>query len=101
MKFTIKAKLIVTLCIPLLLMGGFSISALMSTKNAVLEVEQANVRTKFAEQVNDNLEGQVDTVTRSISDFYEHSKLGNVRKGLSTEMSAFKDVIENIYESSV
>ncbi len=100
MKFTIKAKLVIALCVPLLLMGVFFIASLINTESAVLAAEQSNVKTKVTALINNNLKGQVDTVTRSISDFYEQSKLENVKKELSAEMTTFKGTIEKIYESS-
>ncbi|WP_019616310.1 methyl-accepting chemotaxis protein [Psychromonas ossibalaenae] len=100
MKFTMKTKLIITLCVPLLLIGGFFITYLINTESAVLEAEESNVRTKFAEVLNNNLHGQVDTVTRSISDFYEQSKLQNIKHDLEIEMSTFRATIEKIYKNS-
>ncbi|WP_019616855.1 methyl-accepting chemotaxis protein [Psychromonas ossibalaenae] len=100
MKFTIKAKLVIAMCVPLLLIGGFFITYLINTERAVLEAEESNVKTKFAEVLNNNLQGQVDTVTRSISDFYEQSKLENIKHDLESEMSSFRNTIEQIYENS-
>ncbi|WP_028863365.1 methyl-accepting chemotaxis protein [Psychromonas aquimarina] len=100
MKFTMKTKLIITLCVPLLLIGGFFITYLINTESAVLEAEESNVRTKFAEVLNNNLQGQVDTVTRSITGFYEQSKLENIKRDLEVEMSTFRITIEKIYENS-
>jgi len=100
MKFTIKTKLIVALCVPLLLIGVVFISSLINTQSAVLAAEKSNVKSKVTALLNDGLKGQVDTVTRSISEFYEQSKLENIKKELSAEMTTFKRTIEKIYESS-
>ncbi len=100
MKFTMKAKLIITLCVPLLLMGGFFITSLINTENAVLKAEESNVRSKLAVVLDEKLKGQVDTVTRSISAFYEQSKLEHIKEDLIAEMTTFKRTIEKIYESS-
>ncbi|WP_051302926.1 cache domain-containing protein [Psychromonas aquimarina] len=100
MKFSIKTKLIVALCVPLLLIGVVFISSLINTQSAVLAAEQNNVESKVTALLNDGLKGQVDTVTRSISDYYEQSKLENIKKELSVEMTAFKRTIERIYEQS-
>ncbi|MCG6199748.1 methyl-accepting chemotaxis protein [Psychromonas antarctica] len=100
MKWTIKVKLIITLCIPLLLMGGFFIISLISTENAVLKAEESNVKSKLSAVVDDNLKGQVDTLTLSISTFYEQSKLDDIKKRLSAEMANFRDTVENIYKES-
>ena len=100
MKITMKAKLIATLCVPLLLMGGFFITSLINTENSVLAAEQSNVHDKLALVLEENLQGQVDTVTRSISDFYEQSKLTHIKEGLADELLTFQRAIKNIYEQS-
>ncbi|WP_019616856.1 cache domain-containing protein [Psychromonas ossibalaenae] len=100
MKFTIKTKLIAALCVPLLLIGVVFISSLINTQSSVLAVERSNVESKVTALLNDGLKGQVDTVTRSISDYYELSKLESIKKDLSVEMKTFKRTIEKIYESS-
>ncbi|MFT6987069.1 MAG: methyl-accepting chemotaxis protein [Psychromonas sp.] len=100
MKFTMKAKLIITLCVPLLLMGGFFITSLINTENAVLKEEANNVRSKFSAVLDEKLKGQIDTVTLSISNFYEQSKLDQIKKDLAAEMTTFKITIEKIYEAS-
>ena len=100
MKFTIKTKLIITLCVPLLFMAVFFIASLINTESAVLAAEQSNVKSKMSTMLNNNLKGQIDTVTRSISGFYEQSKLENIKKQLAAEMKTFKDTIEQIYKSS-
>jgi methyl-accepting chemotaxis protein len=99
-KFTMKAKLIITLCVPLLLMGGFFITSLINTENAVLKEEANNVRSKFSAVLDEKLKGQIDTVTLSISNFYEQSKLDQIKKDLAAEMTTFKITIEKIYEAS-
>ena len=100
MKITIKAKLIITLCVPLLLMGGFFITSLINTEKAVLEAEKNNVKVQLAEVLDEKLKGQIDTLTLSISDFYEQSKLDNVKQSLVAEMTTFRETIEKIYQSS-
>ncbi|MCW8996338.1 MAG: methyl-accepting chemotaxis protein, partial [Psychromonas sp.] len=97
---TIKAKLIITLCLPLLFLGGFFLTSLINTENEVLEQEKQNVHKKVTSLVTENLQGQIDTVTRSISSFYEDSKLVNVKKHLRNEMEVFRATIEKIYQSS-
>ena len=100
MKITIKTKLIVTLCVPLLLMSGFFITSLITTEKAVLAEEKSNVKTQLAAVLDEKLRGQVDTLTLSVSDFYEHSSLENVKKSLIDEMVTFRTAIEKIYEAS-
>ncbi len=99
-KFTIKAKLVTTLCVPLLIMASFFIYSLIETENVVLEKEKENVQVQLAEMVNQNLRGQVETLAFAISDYYESSKRENIKKGLSTEMSDFRATVTNIYENS-
>ena len=100
MKITIKAKLIATLCIPLLIMGAFFTTSLINTEKSVLKAEKSNVKAQLSEILNEKLKGQVDTLTLSVSDFYESSKLKNVKKSLVNEMSTYRSTIEKIYQSS-
>ncbi|MGB5443924.1 MAG: cache domain-containing protein, partial [Psychromonas sp.] len=100
MKFTIKTKLIVALCMPLLLIGVVFIASLINTKSAVLAAEQNNVKSKVMTLLHDVLEGQVDTLTRSISDYYEQSKFESIKKSLVVEMTTFRTTIERIYQQS-
>ncbi len=100
MSFTIKAKLSFLMCASLLTMSGFFITSLINTEKSVLEAEQRNVSVKVAKLLNDNLKGQVDTVTRSLSYYYENSKLENIKAELATDISAFRDTIDSIYRNS-
>ena len=79
MKLTIKTKLIITLCLPLLLMGIFYITSIITAQNTVLEVEKKNVKESLTLQIHEKLQGQVDTVTFAVASFYEHSKLHHKR----------------------
>ncbi|MEJ6123714.1 methyl-accepting chemotaxis protein [Vibrio sp. 2-Bac 85] len=99
-KFTIKAKLVTTLCVPLLIMASFFIYSLIETENIVLEKEKENVQVQLDEILDQNLRGQVDTIAFAISDYYESSKIENIKKNLATEMSEFRSTITNIYEKS-
>ncbi|WP_372880932.1 cache domain-containing protein [Psychromonas sp.] len=100
MKFTIKTKLIVALCMPLLLIGVVFIASLINTQSAVLAAEHSNVEIKVTALLHDVLKGQVDTVTRSINDYYEESKFDNIKKALLVEMTTFRTTIEKIYQQS-
>lgn len=100
MKFTIKTKLIAALCMPLLLIGVVFIASLINTQSAVLAAEQSNVKSKVTALLNDVMRGQIDTVTRSISDHYELSKVENIKRSLVVEMSAIRTTIEKIYQQS-
>ena len=101
MKLTIRAKLTTILCLPLLIMGGFFITSLIDTKESVLETEKANVNNKVAQLLNDNLKGQVDTVTLALSDFYEDTKIDHIKGILATEITEFRSTFESIYNNSV
>jgi methyl-accepting chemotaxis protein len=100
MRITIKNKLITTLCVPLLLIGIFFTVALIDIQSEVLDVESNNVGEKFSTQIEATLQGQVDTVTRSVNSFYEDSRLANIKGGLADEASNFNQTIENIYKNS-
>ena len=100
MNLKIKTKLAVLLCVPLITISAFFITSLINTENSVLEAENNNVSEKVAKLLNDNLKGQVDTVTRSLSDYYENSKLDNIKAELATDITTFKNTIEGIYKHS-
>ncbi|AGH81161.1 methyl-accepting chemotaxisprotein [Psychromonas sp. CNPT3] len=100
MRFTIKAKLIITLCFPLILFGVFFIVNLLETETTVLATEKENVRHEFSKVVNESLKNQVETVTRSVNNFYVQSNTESIKKSLHTEMSDFKKSITQIYNNS-
>ena len=100
MNLTIRAKLTFIMCASLLAMSVFFITSLMSTEKSVLEAEQQNVSVKVAKLLNDNLKGQIDTVTRSLSYYYENSKLENIKAELATDITAFRDTVASIYNHS-
>jgi len=95
-----KTKLIATLGVPLILMGVFFITSLFNTENAVLEAEKSNVKAQLKELFDQTLTGQIDTLTLSISEFYEDSRVDNVKKNLANEMATFKKAIDKMYQSS-
>lgn len=80
MRFTIKAKLIITLCFPLILFGVFFIVNLLETETTVLATEKENVRHEFSKVVNESLKNQVETVTRSVNNFYVQSNTESIKK---------------------
>nr|WP_298940714.1 methyl-accepting chemotaxis protein [uncultured Psychromonas sp.] len=100
MKFTIKTKLVTTLCVPLLIMAAFFLYSLLETENYVLEKERENVSFQLGKELNEELEGQVDTLSFAITDYYEQSKIENIKKSLTKEMSEFRTMIEGIYKNS-
>ncbi|WP_198160255.1 cache domain-containing protein [Photobacterium sp. J15] len=100
MNLTIRAKLTLIMCASLLTVSGFFITSLINTEQSVLEAEKHNVSVKVAKLLNDNLKGQVDTVTRSLSFYYENSKLENIKVELAKDISAFRDTVESIYNNS-
>ncbi|AGH81163.1 methyl-accepting chemotaxisprotein [Psychromonas sp. CNPT3] len=100
MKLTIRVKLILTLCLPLLLLGIFSITYLINTEKIVLMAEKENVKVEFTKMLNKNLQNQVDTVTRSVSALYVQSQLEQIKNSLKDEMFDFRIAIEKIYQNS-
>ncbi|MEG3755727.1 methyl-accepting chemotaxis protein [Psychromonas arctica] len=99
-KLTIKTKLVITLCAPLLIMAAFFIYSSIETEHYVLDKEKENVQVQLAEVLNDNLQGQIDTITYAITDFYNNSKIDNIKKGLAKEMSEFRATFDKIYQNS-
>jgi len=100
MKLTMKTKLIINLCLPLLIISVFFIYNTLQTKNTVLAQEKINVKEKVSLLLNENLRGQVDTMTRTMVQFYNQSTLDNIKKNLHQDIATFKAAIENIYEIS-
>ena len=100
MKITMKAKLITTLCLPLLIISIFFLSSILQTKSTVLAQEKINVKAKVSELLNENLQGQVDTVARTLSHFYTKSKLDYIKKGLHEDIKIIQVAVENIYRIS-
>ena len=100
MKLTMKTKLIINLCLPLLIISVFFIYNTLQTKNTVLAQEKINVKEKVSLLLNENLRGQVDTMTRTMVQFYNQSTLDNIKQNLHQDIATFKAAIENIYEIS-
>jgi methyl-accepting chemotaxis protein len=100
MKLTIKAKLVATLCLPLLFMAAYFIYSLIETENYVLEKERENVSTQLGKVLDNELKGQVDTLSFAINDYYQQSKIDNIKQNLTNEMSDFRAMIERIQSSS-
>ncbi|MCW8331370.1 methyl-accepting chemotaxis protein [Photobacterium sp. SDRW27] len=84
----------------MLIMSGFFITSLINTENSVIETEKDNVNQKVTYLLNDNLNGQVDTVTRSISYYYENTKQENIKAELAADIATFRDTIERIYNNN-
>ncbi|WP_425355905.1 methyl-accepting chemotaxis protein [Psychromonas arctica] len=99
-KFTIKTKLVTTLCVPLIIMAVFFLYSLIETENYVLEKEKENVSLQLGKVLDQELKGQVDTLSFAIADYYEKSKIQNIEKNLTEEMSEFRTMIEGIYKNS-
>ncbi len=99
-KFTIKTKLVTTLCVPLLIMAAFFLYSLIETENYVLEKEKENVSLQLGKVLDQELKGQVDTLSFAIADYYDQSKIQNIKKSLTKEMSEFRTMIEGIYKNS-
>jgi len=100
MKLTMKAKLIINLCLPLLIISIFFIYNTLQTKNTVLNQEKINVKEKVSLLLHENLQGQVDTMARTMTQFYNQSTLENIKQNLHQDIDTFKAAIENIYNIS-
>ncbi len=100
LKFTIKAKLVTTLCIPLLITAAFFIYSFIETEGYVLEKEEENIQIQLADVLDDKLKGQVDTLSYAITHYYEQSKIENIKLSLAKEMLEFNATVEQIYEDS-
>jgi len=99
-KLTIKTKLVATLCLPLLFMAAYFIYSLIGTESYVLEKERENVSIQLNKILDNELRGQVDTLSFAITDYYEQSKIENIKKSLTNEMTEFRTMIERIHKNS-
>ncbi|PKH05507.1 methyl-accepting chemotaxis protein [Moritella sp. Urea-trap-13] len=100
MKMTIKIKLIATVCVALLAVSSFFIISMLNIEKSVLAAEKQNVSTQVESVIKNNLRGQVDTITLSLADLYEQSKVENIKAELRTEITTFKQTITKMYEAS-
>ncbi|MEH6465281.1 MAG: methyl-accepting chemotaxis protein [Shewanella psychromarinicola] len=98
---TIKAKLIILVGTLLILVSSFFIVNMFMVEQAVLKKEKLNINDKVESLVKDNLIGQVDTLSRSVNDFYQQSKVENIRLGLSDEIVMLRNTINNLYENNL
>ncbi|WP_351078259.1 methyl-accepting chemotaxis protein [Shewanella sp. CAL98-MNA-CIBAN-0140] len=98
---TIKAKLIILVGTLLILVSSFFIVNMFMVEQAVLKKEKLNINDKVESLVKDNLIGQVDTLSRSVNDFYQQSKVENIRLGLSDEIVILRNTINNLYENNL
>jgi methyl-accepting chemotaxis protein len=73
---------------------------MLNIENAVLAEEKSNVSTKVEGVIKNNLLGQVDTITLSLTSLYEQSKIENIKAELRTEITTFKQTINKMYEAS-
>ncbi|WP_017223146.1 methyl-accepting chemotaxis protein [Moritella dasanensis] len=100
MKMTIKIKLIATVCVALLAVSSFFIISMLNIEKSVLAEEKHNVSTQVENVIKNNLLGQVDTITLSLANLYEQSKVENIKAELLTESATFKQTINKMYEAS-
>lgn len=100
MKITMKTKLILTSCLPLFIISIFFINNIKQTESTVLEQEKINVKAKVSDLLQENLQGQVDTVTRSITHIYQESQLDKIKENLHQDIKTFQAAVENIYTIS-
>jgi methyl-accepting chemotaxis protein len=101
MKKTIKTKLIILVGPLLILVSSFFIVNMFMIEQAVLKQEKLNINDKVESLVKDNLIGQVDTLSRSVNDFYQQSKVENIRQALSNEIVMLRNTINNLYENNL
>lgn len=101
MKMTIKAKLIILVGALLIAVSSFFIANMIVIEQAVLKQEELNISNKVESLVKHNLIGQVDTLSRSVNDFYQQSRVENIRQALGDEIVMFRDIINRMYENDL
>jgi len=101
MNMTIKAKLIILVGTLLIAVSGFFIANMIVIEQTVLKQEELNISNKVQSLVKHNLIGQVDTLSRSVNDFYQHSRVENIRQALGDEIVMFHDIINRMYENDL
>jgi len=100
MNLTIRAKLILMVSSALLILGAFFVADLFFTEKVVLKTARENVNQQVTQLLDNNLRGQVDTVTYSITNYYDQTKFQNIKATLADEISVFADTVEKLYQSS-
>ncbi|ABV36109.1 methyl-accepting chemotaxis sensory transducer [Shewanella sediminis HAW-EB3] len=101
MKMTIKAKLIILVGALLVAVSGYFIVNMIVIEQAVLKQEELNISNKVESLVKQNLIGQVDTLSRSVNDFYQQSRVENIRQALGDEIVMFRGIINRMYENNL
>ncbi|RTR34386.1 methyl-accepting chemotaxis protein [Shewanella atlantica] len=101
MKMTIKAKLIILVGALLVAVSGYFIINMIVIEQAVLKQEKLNISDKVESLVKQNLIGQVDTLSRSVNDFYQQSRVENIRQALGDEIVMFRNIIDRMYENNL
>ncbi|NOI67180.1 methyl-accepting chemotaxis protein [Vibrio sp. 99-8-1] len=100
MNITIRTKLTLMVSSALIIFGLFFVVNMFITKDVVLGTEKENVTEKVSELIDNNLKGQIDTVTLSVSNYYNSAKFENVKASLADEISTFASTVEQIYQNS-
>ncbi len=101
MKMTIKAKLIILVGALLIAVSSFFIANMIVIEQAVLKQEELNINKKVESLVKQNLIGQVDTLSRSVNDFYQQSRVENIKQALGDEIVMFTNIINRMYENNL
>ncbi|WP_428613192.1 methyl-accepting chemotaxis protein [Shewanella sp.] len=101
MNITIKAKLIILVGALLVAVSGLFIINTFIIAQEVLKQEELNVSHEVEALVKQNLIGQVDTLSRSVNDFYQQSREENIKQALGEEIKIFRDAINRMYENNL
>ncbi|MCG9754631.1 methyl-accepting chemotaxis protein [Shewanella insulae] len=101
MKITIKAKLIILVGALLVAVSGLFIINTYVISQEVLKQEQRNINQQVEALIKQNLIGQVDTLSRSVNDFYQQSREANIKQALGDEIKMFRDVINRMYDNNL
>lgn len=101
MKMTIKAKLIILVGTLLVAVSSLFVANMFVMEQAVLKQEELNIGNEVEALVKQNLIGQVDTLSRSVNDFYQLSRIDNIKQALGDEIKMFRNVIHRMYENNL
>ncbi|QQX81309.1 methyl-accepting chemotaxis protein [Shewanella sp. KX20019] len=101
MKMTIKAKLIILVAILLIAVSSLFVANMFVIEQAVLKQEEQNIGNEVEALVKQNLIGQVDTLSRSVNDLYQLSRIDNIKQALGDEIKMFRNVIHRMYDNNL
>ncbi|SDJ12884.1 methyl-accepting chemotaxis sensory transducer with Cache sensor [Ferrimonas sediminum] len=101
MNITIRWKLSILVAGVLLAVSSFFCLNLLLIETGVLNQQKVLVSEQVESLVNANLQGQVETMTRSVSEYYQRTDDKEIREALFQEVSGLRVAIGNMYDNNL